>query len=151
MHVTPVLRHLNLPTLEGASLSGQAPEALNGIWVGAFSLAALPEIGIWQRLLRSANVPFQVVYVGRISVKDVQSATPASQWDRVLVAPGHLPAWQSVVPVDQPGRAFAWIQLDGIAELLMVGPPTEDAWETFERAALAFANGPGEQDRTPAA
>jgi len=41
--------------------------------------------------------------------------------------------WRSAVRQDRPERSFCAFVRDGVAVRTVVGPPTEEVWEEFER------------------
>ncbi len=131
-----VKRNVPVPTLNAQALDGTTRETPS-ILVGGFSEHSLMEQDTWRRLAEDADLTahlLQVVF-GR-SAEFLATLVPPSRRARTAVS-AEGAAWAAIVEPDRPTRAFAALILDGVAEILVVGPPTEDVWEEFARLAGA--------------
>lgn len=107
----------------GVSLEG-SPFAPGGIWIGGFAALALTEIEVWRRLIRSEGheAPVALFEVDPSTLRD---ALPPSRHASTFVL-DESAAWRELIAPDRPTRSFA------VAPgLVMIGPPTEEAWEEF--------------------
>lgn len=135
---TRVLRDVPLARVEGRTLDGQNGAApIEGAMLGAFGPFATAELGVWRRLLEEA-------YPGR-RVPTVLVRTEWAERERRTLATGTAPAlhawtllandpsgaWSGAIGPDRAERAFGAVVRGGVAELLMVGLPTEEAWDLF--------------------
>lgn len=93
--------------------------------VGCSGLEGLVGLGVWWRLMDQSGVRFATVVLGEVSGSEAELVVPRSRHATVVVVDS-LP-WASFLA----GRPMAWCPQ---AHLLMLGPPTEDAWEEFEAA-----------------
>jgi hypothetical protein len=113
------------------------------VLVGGFDLRAQAEFGIWWRLLESAGLADRsVIYLfsAEWTDKDLRLARavlPRSLHDRLRLVADEAGAWRDLIEPDRPERSFAAIVRGPEAELLVIGPPTEDVWERFERLAFS--------------
>lgn len=136
---TRVLRNVTLPRLEGRTLDGQDGAApVEGVMLGAFGPFASAELGVWRRLLQEAapdrRVPTVLVRAAwsERERRTLATATPPSQQPWSLLANDPEGAWSAAVGPDRAERAFAAVIRGSVAALLMVGLPTEDAWDEFQ-------------------
>ncbi len=94
-------------------------------FIGSVSLEASREVEIWWRLFEE-DFPGEVVEVVPESSRDAVFALRApSRHPRIRF---DSEAVQILGEIPRQ-RAFCAIVLNGIAELVVVGPPTEDVWE----------------------
>ena len=126
-----------MPPLRGFCLDrseGSAP--FEGAMLGAFGPLAFAEIGVWRRLLEEAypERPVPTVLVRPAwTVRErrkVADATPPGHHAQMLLADDPDGAWSEV----DLGRAFGAVVRGGVAAVLMVGLPTEEAWDLFQEA-----------------
>lgn len=118
---------------------GQAlPDGVgDGILIGAFDLLAQREIGIWLRLIAEAFPalrPDVLLISPTWSAKQrkVAAATfPPSLLGSLRFLEDPEEQWRAAIQPDRPERSFAAIVREGVADLLMVGVPTEEAWDDF--------------------
>jgi hypothetical protein len=102
------------------------------VMVGALSLNAIGEVGLWLRLVTATLVPEAPVHL-LLDVPDrreVADVFPRSVSERIVFA-GGLGEWAGL---DRPDRALAAIVAGSTVEVLMTGPPTERALEHFQAA-----------------
>ncbi len=119
-------------TLSGSQWSPGGAET----YIGAFELAALSEIGVWTKLLHSAGIPSHVLIFandpGPKIQRSLQTSFPPSRLQDIILVDDSGEQWRNFIQPDRPERAFAMHVRDGMAEPLMVGPPTEEAWDLFQ-------------------
>ena len=139
---TRVLRGVALPRLAGRTLDGQSGAAPGeGATLGAFGPLAFAELGVWRRLLEEADperpVPTVLVRAAwtERERRALDVATPPAQRPWTLLADDPTGAWAAAVEPDRAERAFGAVVRGGQAVLLMVGLPTEDAWDEFREEA----------------
>ena len=126
-----------MPPLEGIALD-ESPFKASGRFVvlGGFDLRAQAEIGVWKRLLAEAQpgVRIWTVYLlesGRASkLTMVQSMTSKSEWPTTVVAESTA-LWRELIQADRPERSFAGLVSGVVIDPLMIGVPTEEAWDRF--------------------
>jgi hypothetical protein len=138
---TRILESVDLPRLVGRTLDGQdGAGPVEGPMLGAFGPFASAELGVWRRLLQEA---FPTRLVPTILVRTewtererrtIATATPPGQHPWTLLANDPEGLWSKAVGPDRAERAFGAIVRGGVAELLMVGLPTEEAWDRFREA-----------------
>ena len=135
---TRVLRGVALPRLEGRTLDGQDGAApVEGSMLGAFGPFATAELGVWRRLLEEAyperRVPTVLVRAAwtERERRTLAVATAPSLHPWTLLANDPSSGWSAAVGPDRAERAFGAVVRAGVAELLMVGLPTEEAWDAF--------------------
>ena len=138
---TRVLRDVALPRLVGRTLDGQDGAApVEGAMLGAFGPFASAELGVWRRLLKEGFPALRVPTVlVRASWTDrerrtILLATPPDAHAWTLLANDPDGAWSAAVGPDRAERAFGAVVREGQAGLLMVGLPTEEAWDEFREA-----------------
>ena len=137
---TRIRRGLALPRLEGLTLDGgETATPTSGSLLGAFDPRASAELGVWRRLLDEAELTAFTVFVRPAWTprerRALALATAPGQHSRTLLVEDPSGSWASVIETDRPERAFAAVVRDGTAEPLMVGLPTEEAWDEFREAA----------------
>lgn len=126
--VTPVM------SLDGSGQ--QLPE----VCIASFGFAAIGDQNLWWKLFQS-DFPddsrirrffiFEAAEVEDVNM--VQSLVPPSESDRCFVIEDPSCVWANLVKPDKEHHAFAAIIENGMIPLMMIGPPTEDAWEEFSR------------------
>lgn len=139
---TRVLAQVQLPAPHGLRLDMGAwkmPERF--VLVGGFSARAYGEMEIWRRLLAAevdAPVVLAFIFESLTSFdrRDIEAVLPPSLHESVLLVEGEVERWRNVIEPDKPERSFAAGLVGGSTKVLMVGPPTEEAWDAF-RAALS--------------
>jgi len=105
----------------------------DGQFLALFQPSALREIELWCRLFDSENVLVKVFWLGP------ESEMPQLE---VLVSPSRFKGWLcptteqkeqlTVLLADTShAKAIAFVCLNHVMTNLMVGPPTEDAWDQF--------------------
>ncbi len=135
---TRILSNISLPRLVGLTLNSQDGAApVEGAMLGAFGPFASAELGVWRRLLNEAHpqraVPTVLVRTAwsERERRTIATATPPKEQPWTLLANDPENAWSKVVLPDRAERAFAAVVKDGVARILMVGLPTEEAWDQF--------------------
>lgn len=107
--------------------------------VGGFHLKATAEMEIWRRLAASSGITLTFVFF-RANWTSESRAEVHSVFDpadgEVLFGLDPELALSSFIRIDQPTRCFAAIVSANYAEILTLGPPTEETWETFENEWL---------------
>lgn len=112
------------------------------ILLGAFDARGQAELGIWLRLLESASLDRHVSLAfirPAWTPKDrrlVEAIIPPSRRTQIAWVEDPEGKWAAVIQPDRPERCFAALLSDGVADMLIVGPPTEDVWERFSEVAL---------------
>ncbi|RYG49262.1 hypothetical protein EON79_01890 [bacterium] len=105
------------------------PPVPDGFYLGGFSPLAQSELGVWRRLMASRAAPYSLLLFG-------------PGWDAVLPASllalrfegASEPLWLGRIAPDRPERSFCVVVREGVAKILVIGPPTEDVWEEVEKA-----------------
>ena len=140
---TRILRSVVLPRLEGKTLDGQEGAApVEGVMLGAFGPFASNELGIWRRLLQEAfperKVPTVLVRASwtERERRTIATGTPPALQPWTLLANDPEGSWTAAIGPDRAERAIGAVVHGGVATLLMVGLPTEEAWDTFREEAL---------------
>lgn len=129
---TQILRGVVQPMVSGKSLLGRELKIEEfDLVVGAVSMSSLSDQEIYRRLFAEAFDParFGQLFWG-CSASEVESVVPASRHDQCFLLAGAHPFGEAIGSLALD-RAFAWVPK---AELIMVGPPTEDAWEKMMAA-----------------
>ena len=108
------------------------------VWIGGFAFNGLNEQAVWSRLFQSDFPRGQRVHkvfifesIGNTEIQEIHSLVAPSEAKKCLLIIDPKRGWESLVRPDHPGRGFAAIKEGEKISLLMVGPPTEDAWEEF--------------------
>jgi hypothetical protein len=134
---TKVGTSVDIPPLVGSHLDG-SPFVSDGVVVllGAFSLKAIGEVSLWRKLLESRDTPFLIGlfrtgWADR-QIEEVEACFPPSLHGQVILALDEADSWSTLVEVDKSSRAFAAVISGDRADVLMVGPPTEEAWDLFQ-------------------
>ena len=116
----------------------------DGIVVGAFSLLAQAQLGVWMRLLDEAGLPISVLLVAEeltdSLARDAELTFPPSQRSRVVLVKDTGRRWSQTVDVPSLDLAFAAVIVKGVAQPLMIGSPTEEAWDRFMAAARSLVS-----------
>jgi hypothetical protein len=135
---TRVLTDVAFPRLVGLTLDSQDGAApVEGAMLGAFGPFASAELGVWRRLLNEAfperAVPTVLVRTAwsERERRTIATATAPKEKAWTLLANDPQNAWSQLVAPDRAERAFAAVVRGGVAKLLMVGLPTEEAWDQF--------------------
>jgi hypothetical protein len=107
------------------------------VLLGAFDPKAQAELGVWRRLITEAipSTPILTLFfLEDLKMEpSLRAMTPKSTWSAVaLSTPSN--DWIELIQPDRPERSFAGVLQDGIFQVLMVGPPTEEAWDRFLKA-----------------
>jgi hypothetical protein len=140
-YATRILRDVACPVVQMVNLDGsqEFPEVC--IWIGGFGFQALADQGVWWRLFQSdfPNDPLvrKVFIVERVSSQETamaDSLVPGSEASRCTLGEDANGFWKNLVQPDQENRGFAALIVGNQIPLLMVGPPTEEAWEEFSEA-----------------
>lgn len=137
-YVTTIVRDVALPatllsTLDGAELRDETQ-----VWIGGFGVDFLGEQTVWWRLFQSdfpgdKRVVKTFIYpaVSTRNIETILDATAPSEHSRCCLIEDPNAFWNELIV---PRRGFAAIIEAGKIPLLMIGPPTEDAWEEFSDA-----------------
>lgn len=111
---------------DAVDAAGSLPSFIPVAAIGFFESEQLTDVELWCRLLQ-ADFPNQSDWVLLnlgVPEEELEMALPPSLLKRVYAS----------CPVNWPfGREFAWRP-----GLVMVGPPTEDAWEEFSSGLFAL-------------
>ena len=110
------------------------------VWICGFGFAAIADQGIWWKLFQS-DFPGdsrirRVFFVDEITPEGEQlalSLVPRSEADQVRLIADMDHAWRNLIQPDNEQRGFAIMFDNGAIPIMMIGPPTEDAWEEFSR------------------
>ena len=81
----------------------------------------------WTVYLLAEDSPKELAKLGAI--------TPGSHWASTGIAKASSD-WTRTIQPDRPGRSFAAFQKGGVLNPLMIGLPTEDAWDRFQSALI---------------
>lgn len=111
----------------------ELPEPSPSVLVGCFHpLALVGETEIWRKLIRSYDPALQVktYLVGQWSLSELEGSLAPSVRAQLEVKPDN--GWSQLIKPDKPDRTFALVSQDLIANVVVIGTPTEDAWELFE-------------------
>ena len=123
-----------IPPTVAASLSGEVLELHDGdILIGGFDPRAQVELGIWSRLISQADAETHIrtlFLVDAAHIPFVEAVTPKSLWSSTSVGAANQ-EWESLILPDRPERSFACIVREGLFDPLMIGLPTEEAWDRF--------------------
>lgn len=91
--------------------------------IGSVNSSGFRELEVWRRLCDAElRVPY---YLASASFAELEAITPPSRQGSLRQIEGE---WSSVV---EGGGAFGLIGSGQTAETLMLGSPTEEAWEAF--------------------
>ena len=137
---TKILRDLACPAALVINLNGNPIVHGRQVWIAGFGFGATTDQGVWARLFQS-DFP-QDDAVLRVFILDrkvesgdydiVSSLYPPSQRSQCRLVEDTNSFWLNMVNPDSNDRGFAAIvEEDGTIPLLMIGPPTEEAWEEF--------------------
>lgn len=125
----------------GITLSGQAVSASEfRLVVFGWSLAVLSELGVWEKLYMGefgTDGLLQGLVAaagGPEALRQAREAVRESRHGQFAVWPDAEGRLAQTLGPDGPQRAAAWAP--GRA-LVMVGPPTEEAWEAMHEALLS--------------
>lgn len=155
---TRVLEGGESPPVLGASLSGDDLR-LHGpyVVVAGFELRSLTEREVWRRLIASAFGTPEWFVDGVVAhgwnaqtLEHFRMVTPKALHRTTFALVDPAWEWHRLVQPDRANRSFAAVIAQGQARLLMVGPPTEEAWERFEREIRDVVLA-GESDAAPVA
>jgi hypothetical protein len=137
-YVTKVLRDLSCPATMVMCLDGTRTTHDSQVWVGGFGFGSTADQGVWWRLVQ-ADFPgdgrvykaFVLASVGKAETESALSMVPQSESGRCLLVQDSNSLWAEMVCPLGDCRGFAAIIENSKVSLLMVGPPTEEAWEEF--------------------
>ncbi len=130
-----------LPPLSGNCLSGEPWVPRDEfVLVGALGLHGLGEMEIWLRVLETVAIP-KVFAVFRETwaqqeISTLDASVPRSRHANTLIVADPEGDWQDLLAPDSPNRAFAAFVRGKVAEILMLGLPTEEALDTFTAVIL---------------
>jgi hypothetical protein len=137
---TKILRDLVCPVASIISLNGNPIVHSRQVWIAGFGFSATTDQGVWSRLFQSDFPQDDAIYKVFILDRKIEhgdfdiasSLYPPSQRAQCQLVEDNNNAWFNLVNPDSSERGFAAIlEDDGRIPLLMIGPPTEDAWEEF--------------------
>lgn len=140
---TRVLRGERAPPLRGESLEGLPFERpARFALLGGYGIESCAQSEIWRRLFTQRFGAAAGVVLGTIrkgwSVEEralLRAIKPPSRQSATYCFFDETEEWERLLSPDPQGRAFAALVDGPTMELMMVGPPTEDAWELFESHA----------------
>jgi hypothetical protein len=136
---TKLLADLPLPATKIHSINGFELRMDNvQIIVGGFGFNAIADQGVWWRLFQSdfANDDrilkgFIVESVDSFAQRESASLVPPSEHSRCVLIEDPIHAWQDLIKPDRENVGFAAVIVGSEIPILMIGPPTEEAWEDF--------------------
>ena len=125
--------------MSGENLAGQSINEGVQVWVAGFGFDGTSIQGVWSRLFQSdfpndirVNKVFILPNINEEIREAARSMVPPSYFDQTFLIFDPGQKWRTLLrPTEQPG--FAAIIERNRIPLLMTGPPTEDAWEEFQR------------------
>ena len=127
-----------LPEIVVSNINGDIISIDNPcVILGGFDLRASAEIGVWLKLIRSLATapPSLTVFLldtnSQHELEKLAAITPKSQWATTGIAKVNAD-WLRIIQPDRPGRSFAAYHHTAILNPLMVGLPTEEAWDRFQ-------------------
>lgn len=95
------------------------------VFIGSRSLDASREVEVWWRLFEE-DFPGELLEVVPAElVPDVFALRPPSRHSRIRVESSAA----NLAGLNEPGRAFCAVVQSGVAELMVIGPPTEEVWD----------------------
>lgn len=137
-YCTRELEAVVAPPFRATTLDGiLIDETFAGILMGGFDPRAQSELGIWRRLLEEADLGVDCLTVlileslGPKAEAAVRAMVPQSQWHGFAIA-RCTDEWIDLIQPDRPERSFAAMIRGGILNPLMIGIPTEEAWDRFK-------------------
>jgi hypothetical protein len=105
--------------------------------VGGFGLAAISDQGVWWKLLKSSFKQDTCIYRIFISQawtpkkeRDANAMIPPSEKSSLILTEDY-DQWCEIIQPDKPERGFAALVHQGKMQTLVIGPPTEEVWESF--------------------
>jgi hypothetical protein len=135
---TRIERDLCYPVAIVVSVDCSEPIKGKQVWIGGFGFNGLNEQEVWSKLFQSdfhGDVRVHKVFifesVGTSELESIRALVAPSEVNQCLLIEDPSRSWYSIINPDHPGRGFAAIIEGDKIPLLMVGPPTEDAWEEF--------------------
>jgi hypothetical protein len=105
----------------------------DGVLVGGLSLSALPEMEIWMKLLEQSALGEWMIGLPGELVAEAQALVAPKRLRRLIEIDQSV--WKQIVQPDQPSRSFCLVAGGGVVLRLVIGPPTEEVWESFEELA----------------
>ncbi len=116
-----------------------------GVVLYAFHPLGHTELGIWMRLLEEAfptgpSVQVQwIIPAGALWRRELPEIFPPSMWAKMSISATALESETPKIPPVDPQRVCAaLVHPGGLAEFVMIGPPTEEAWDEFRLAVERF-------------
>jgi hypothetical protein len=135
---TIIFRDVPCPVATITSLTGSVVTHERQVWIGGFGFDAIGDQGVWWRLFQSdfaGDQQIRKVFIWDcLSDEIIESAfaiVPRSEANQCLLVEDPSRFWQKLIQPKLSSRGFAAIIEDAKISLLMVGPPTEEAWEEF--------------------
>ena len=134
---TIVRDDIAIPKTQIWDLTGEAVKAAGSIALAlGFSARSFQQREVWRRLFEAElPIPFWTGVVSEGDLEEstelLQAMTPKSRWTSTVVVPDPQKAWRNLIEPDSDERCFALIVRGKTADVVMVGPPTEEAWERF--------------------
>ena len=81
---------------------------------------------------------FLLTGVSQNTKEHLIAMTPRSLGDSTIFS-DHSFEWESLIKPDRPERSFAGFVSQGFLDPLMIGVPTEEAWDRFQEHLSRFA------------
>lgn len=101
-----------------------------------FSARSFQQREVWRRLFEAElPIPFWTGVISEDNLAEstelLQAMTPKSRWSSTVVVLDPQRAWRNLIEPEDEERCFALISRGNTADVVMIGPPTEEAWERF--------------------
>jgi hypothetical protein len=135
---TKIIRDLKCPESQIVTLAGVPYESSIQVWIAGFGFECLTEQSVWWRLFESdfagdqrVRKMFILDLVNKQVMNEVQALVAPSEFSRISFIEDQRQVWTELIKPDTQHRGFAAIFENGQLPLVMIGPPTEDAWEEF--------------------
>ena len=120
------------------------PIEVSGIVVAAFDVAALREFALWRRLVRTSlpDVALHSVLIAPSwsprARRTLEAVFSPSDLGEIRVIEDPEGTWASRVGRQADEATFAAVVRGGVASLVVVGGPTDAAWDQIEAAVQAM-------------
>jgi hypothetical protein len=116
----------------------------DGAVVGAMDLAALRELSVWRRLVRTSlpDVPLRTLLIADAwspkARRTAEAAFAPSEMAGIEFVADPEGRWLSALGLEGGEATFAALVKSGVASCLVLGGPADEAWDRLEAAASDF-------------